>query len=191
MDEHSLPLRDALRSATADVHARMHLHAGMAAIANGRIGREGYRRLLVRLYGFYLPFEAAAGLAPLRSGWLASDLVALGTPESQLSSIGCCPDLPQLDSDAALIGAMYVVEGSALGGRQLARNLGGQAGGNTQAGKRFLASDGADTGRAWRAFCERLNAVPDDARRTVIDAAVTTFCCFESWLDGWEAADNA
>lgn len=189
--DESVPLRDALRTATADVHARLHRHSGLAAVAGGRIDREAYRRLLSRLYGFYLPFEAVAAIEPLRSGWLASDLAAFDTPQSQLCAIGCCTVLPRLDSAEARVGAMYVVEGSALGGRGLARHLSGLIGADTLAGRRFFASDGADTGRVWRAFGESLGAVPAAGRSTVIDAAVATFCCFETWMDGWEAAGNA
>lgn len=187
------PLNAVLRRATADVHARLHLHPGLAAVAEGRIDAEGYRRLLLRMYGFYLPFEAAARLEPLRSGWLSSDLAALGTPPWRLVASGCCGSLPRLDCAFSVIGAMYVVEGSALGGRGLARHLAGLLGDETLRGRRFFSSDGADTGRAWRAFGERLSAVPPagPARRTIIDAAVATFCCFEAWMDGWEAAANA
>jgi heme oxygenase len=187
------PLNGALRRATADVHARLHLHPGLAAVAEGRIDIEGYRRLLLRLYGFYLPFEAAAGLEPLRSGWLSSDLAVLETPPWRLAASRCCASLPRLDCAFAVLGAMYVVEGSALGGRGLARHLGALLGHETLMGRRFFASDGADTGRAWRAFGERLSAVPaaGAARCTVIDAAVATFNCFEAWMDGWEAAGNA
>lgn len=150
------PLRHALRCATADVHARLHLHTGLSAVAAGQIDIDDYRRLLLRLYGFYLPFEYAAGLEPVRSGWLASDLTALATPEWRLAASAVCASMPRLDSPQAVLGAMYVVEGSALGGRGLARQLNDLLGDETLSGRRFFASDGADTGRAWRAFvCAR------------------------------------
>ena len=182
-------LRFALRHATADVHARLHEHSGLAAVSAGQIGAERYRHLLLRLYGFYLPFEVAAGLFPVRTGWLASDLAALDTPLLQIAGADRCAALPRLDSAEAVLGAMYVVEGSALGGRGLARHLATLTGAGSLAGRRFFASDGADTGRAWRAFGHRLRLVPHDPaiQHTVIAAAVATFSCFETWLNGWEA----
>jgi heme oxygenase len=186
-----LPLREALRRATADVHARLHLHPGLAAVAAGRIDAEHYRRLLLRLYGFYLPFEAVAGLDRLRSGWLASDLAALGTLRPHAATMACRDDLPHLACGNAVLGALYVVEGSALGGRGLARQLNGLMGDDSLAGRRFFASDGAEPGHAWRAFADRLPAVPAAARHTVIAAAVATFCSFENWMVGWEAGENA
>jgi heme oxygenase (biliverdin-IX-beta and delta-forming) len=183
-------LRHALRCATAGVHARLHLHAGLAAVAAERIDIGRYRRLLLRLYGFYLPFEQAAGLEPTRSGWLASDLVALALPEWRPSA-AICAGLPRLDSPMAVLGAMYVVEGSALGGRGLAQHLTGLLGDGSLAGRRFFASDGADTGRAWRAYIDRLDTVTEHDWAVVIDAAIATFGCFETWMDGWEAGYNA
>lgn len=186
-----LLLRDALRLATADVHARLHLHPGLAAVAAGRIDIAGYRSLLHRLHGFYRPFEAAAGLPPLRSDWLARDLDAIGAAPG--GTRHWCARLPPLDSSEAILGALYVVEGSALGGRGLARQLGGLLGENTLVGRRFFASDGADPGIAWRAFVDQLAAVPAAARaqRTVIGAAVGVFGSFETWLEGWETPGNA
>ena len=184
-------LRHALRSATADVHARLHLHAGLAAIAAKRIDVTDYRQLLLRLYGFYLPFENAAGLEPVRSGWLATDLRALAMPECRLATAAVCTTLPRLENPQAVLGAMYVVEGSALGGHGLARQLSGLMGEATLSGRRFFASDGADTSRAWRAFVDRIDLVAQREWTIVIDAAIATFCCFETWMDGWEAAGNA
>jgi heme oxygenase len=184
-------LHSLLRAETAAAHARLHQHSGFAAAAAGRIDRPGYQRLLLRLYGFYLALEAAAGIEPLRSGWLASDLAVLSTPQVRFAATGCCTMLPALDSPAALLGAMYVVEGSALGGRGLARSLQPLLGGDTLAGRRFFASDGADTGRAWRAFLARLTAVQAISRPVVIGAAVATFCSFETWMADWESSENA
>ena len=86
---------------------------------------------------------------------------------------------------------MYVVEGSALGGHGLARQLSGLMGEATLSGRRFFASDGADTSRTWRAFVDRIDLVDQREWTIVIDAAIATFCCFEIWMDGWEAAGNA
>ncbi len=72
-------LRQELRAATQDVHDRLHRHAGFAAIQDATIGLADYQDLIVRLYGFYVPFEDAAAIGPDRSNWLAGDLEALGS----------------------------------------------------------------------------------------------------------------
>jgi hypothetical protein len=110
-----MPLRQCLREATAAAHERLHHHPGFAAIQDGTIDLAHYRSLLVRLYGFYVPFEAAAGIAGDRSNWLRADLAAVGG--YALATIPRCTSLARLDTQARQLGALYVVEGSTLGGR--------------------------------------------------------------------------
>jgi heme oxygenase len=87
------------------------------------------------------------------------------------------------------LGALYVVEGAMLGGRQLARQLDPLLGGAGSAGRRFFLGRGADTHAAWSAFVARLKvaaATPGDVAE-VVAAAVATFGLFEEWLRGWRS----
>ena len=52
-------LRTRLREATAQIHERLHGHPGLGAAASGAIGRDDYRSLLARLWGFHKAFETA------------------------------------------------------------------------------------------------------------------------------------
>lgn len=173
-----------LRVATADVHERLHGHNGLAAVKSGTIDLPRYRLLLQRLHGFYVPFEAAAGLPPLRSVWLARDLAALGVVPAEGAAA-----VPAFITPAAQIGALYVVEGAALGGHGLAKSLGKLLGRDAVAGRRFFACDGADPGASWRAFVIRLGDIPAAAHPQAATAAVAAFAVFESWVGGWEATD--
>ena len=185
-EESDPALRDVLRAATQDVHDRLHRHAGFAAIQDATIGRAEYRRLIGRLYGFYLPFEAAASISPDRSTWLGHDLEALGRGRP-LYALPRCPHIPRLDSAHSRLGALYVVEGSALGGRELARNLDRLLGKDVAQGRRFFIGRGQKTGEAWRGYLAQLAAASSDpsARAEIINGAVETFAAFERWLDGW------
>lgn len=189
----SAPLRELLRRTTAAVHARMHLHPGFAAVQDRSIDRTDYTKLLLRLYGFYLPFETAADLAPVRSGWLASDIAALGAGKLLDAPVPRCRAIPRLECPQTLLGALYVIEGSALGGTGLARSLGGLLGEGNMAGRWFFSSGGADHGKQWRAFLGRLAAVPAEAaqRNNVVAGATAMFAVFEQWLDGWETIGHA
>ena len=109
-------LRDALRMATADVHERLHHHIGFAAVQAGSIDHRAYIKLLSRLYGFYRPFEAAAQLSPERTRWLESDLTTLGVDAAEREKLPRCAAFPHRFSADHILGARYVVEGSALGG---------------------------------------------------------------------------
>ena len=180
-------LKDALRMATADVHERLHHHIGLAAVQAGSIDRTAYIKLLSRLYGFYRPFEAAAQLSPERTRWLESDLTALGVDPAEHEKIPRCAALPQRFSADHILGARYVVEGSALGGRGMARQLDALLGVGVTAGRQFFSGNGAATGAVWRDYLALLSAVPSPVlhRTTIVAGANATFATFEQWLAGW------
>jgi heme oxygenase len=184
-------LRTALRLATLPAHTRLHGHPGLGAVQAGTIDRRAYRALLSRLYGFHVPFEAAAGIEPERSRWLAADLQALGLDEPAIAGLPRCGYVPRLETEARRLGAAYVVEGSTLGGRELSKRLDHLFGPGTIAGRRFFGGRAADTGRAWRAFLGRLERSENDeaARAAVIAAAQETFAAFERWVEDWDGAD--
>ena len=121
-------LRNILRSATSVVHNRLHSHDGLAAVAAGTIDRASYTALLGRLYGFHHSFEQTTQTVPERTRWLESDLAALGVDGGMLAGLPRCTVFPASASPDYLLGAGYVVEGSALGGRGLARQLDGLLG---------------------------------------------------------------
>ncbi|MBU4432893.1 MAG: biliverdin-producing heme oxygenase, partial [Alphaproteobacteria bacterium] len=127
-----------MQTATHDVHQRLHAHAGLAAVLSGTIDRESYRRLVGRLYGFYEPFEISAKLEPVRTAWLNLDLAALGVSASQRSALPRCSGFPDFAKPEAVLGALYVIEGSALGGVALARGLDGVLGVANPEGRRFF-----------------------------------------------------
>lgn len=185
-DVHCAPIacREALRIATQAPHARLHRHAGFAAVADGTIDLPAYRTLLARLYGFYLPFERAVDADPMRTRWLAADLAWCGIDAAARARIVACAELPRLPCPASRLGARYVVEGSALGGRQLARGLDRLLGPVGAEGRRFFAGRGADTGGAWTNFAAELAAFDGASagRARLIAAACTTFAAFEVWL---------
>jgi len=181
--------RDLLRAATQVPHQRLHSHAGFSAVENGTITLADYRALLIRLYGFYQPFERAVGLDRVRTQWLERDLAWLDIAASALPRIPLRADMPRYDSLERRLGALYVVEGSALGGRLLCLGLDHLLGAASPDGRRFFAGRGAGTGAAWRGFLDRLASVGPEpmGRAALVSAAAETFEIFETWLSGWSA----
>ena len=182
--------RHALRQATEVAHERLHHVPAFASLASGRIGRGEYVALLRRLFGFHAAVEAALAAAPSlsrfgiaieerrRTGLLVADLAALDAEPGAVA-----PPLAPLGSAAAAMGWLYVVEGSTLGGRHLARGLDGLLG-DAEDGRRFLLGHGALHGAMWRACCEaveRCGAVPGGLA-DMIDGAGAAFLCFEEWF---------
>jgi len=184
------PLRDLLRTATHETHERLHRHPGLGAVQAGTIDRRRYVALLGRLYGFHRSFEVVTGSTPQRSVWLESDLAALGVAADHRARLPFCPSLGVIAGAAEQLGAHYVVEGSALGGRGLARKLDTLLGAGVLDGRRFFSGHAEDTGGVWRACLERLAGFSKrpEARAAVVSGATATFAIFEHWLAGWDDA---
>ena len=182
------PPRLVLRDATRDHHERVEATVDLRSRTRSR---DDYRALLASLLGLHGPFEARLAALPWAEGGLDFDAHRrVDGLRRDLADLGADPDtvpladdLPALDLLADGFGALYVLEGSALGGQIIAReaeaalDLGG-------VGTRFLRGDGRAPGRLWRALGRALDGyltTPerlDRARR----AAEATFDAFGAWV---------
>jgi len=191
-------LRARLKAATNAAHERMHAHPGFAAAAAGTISPDAYRDLLARLYGFHAAFEDRMRTAPAvfakaielparaRAGLIVEDLFALGAARERIDALPRCEELPPLRGEGDRLGALYVVEGSTLGGAFIAKSLAASAAN----AHRFFSGHGAGHGRLWRNLVkalDRLDDVPDEADFAE-RAALSTFAAFERWMTNWEGA---
>jgi heme oxygenase len=184
-------MRRRLRAATNEVHERLHGHDGFAAAASGTISTEDYRDLLARLYGFHAAFDDAMERAPsdlardielparARDVLLALDLLGLGVEAEMLSRLPR-PTLAPLSGEGEHLGALYVVEGSTMGGVIIARALGGFG-----ENRRFYLGHGADHGRLWRVFLARLDTLEGEAADAAERAAAQVFSAFDTWMANW------
>ncbi|WP_137181335.1 biliverdin-producing heme oxygenase [Roseomonas sp. AR75] len=188
-------VRAMLRAATDAQHQRLHVLPAFAALAEGRIALHDYAALLQRKLGFHAALDARLegvdDLAALgidlaerrRTPLLRDDLRWLGMSDA----VPLAP-LPVLRGAAEAMGALYVAEGSTLGGRQLARALDGLLPPGED-GRRFLLGHGARHGAMWRDFCGALERCGADlaARDAMIAGAIATFAAFEAWFSVPEA----
>ena len=191
-------MRDRLREATAAAHERLHRHPGLAAAARGDIAREHYRLLLARLYGFHYAFEAKlepalrrheAGIdVAARAELIAGDLLALGANRADITTLPLCGSIGGPANMAEALGALYVVEGSALGGAQIARALSPLFGSDNAGGRAFFLGLGARQAARWRALLARIESFSDHPLGAdVVMGASMTFAQFENWMRGWSA----
>ncbi|MBK7865061.1 MAG: biliverdin-producing heme oxygenase [Archangiaceae bacterium] len=155
---------------------------------------DGYRDYLARMYGFHVPLEVALssvkGWPPgfhladrLKSGLLADDLTALGVDPQRLP---VCFDLPQVNTQARGLGALYVTEGATLGGQIIDRHLEQQLPGCPRT---YLRAYGSRTGEMWRGMGVAIEQSVD-AERT-IETARDTFRLLTRWLDPKRGAHAA
>lgn len=183
MPDATLHLR--LRAATAPAHAALERDLGWEA----RVASlAGYRGLLVRLYGFHSAWEPAIGTALAdgaffdprrRLAALSRDLAFLGLSAEGIDGLAR-PRPITLDRAATAMGALYVLEGSTLGGRVIGRHIAATHG-LTGGGLAYYSAHGARTGAMWAAFRDRLDAYDGDGE-AVVAAANDTFDAMRAWL---------
>lgn len=172
---------------------KAHVRAEQAFALEERLAsRDAYARLLVRLRGYYVPLEealvawesrsATEGLdvaARMRAGLLDVDLAVLGRPHDGSGTAQVTPpvlgDLPQA------LGWLYVLEGSALGGRVIARRALRRLGADLPVAF-FTGADGPDLGGRWRSLRTALDGLGPDAADDVVAAAEAGFALFAGWL---------
>lgn len=180
-----------LRTATANPHHRLDHHPVLAPLIRPGLAPEAYRRALVALHGISAPVEARIGehVARARVPWDHAGRRRLPDLESDLAHFGWTPpapfwDGPQVDSPGALIGCLYVLEGSTLGGRVIYRCLASSLGVTPTAGGRFFHGRGEATPACWESFRDfaTRHCAPTDLPAAV-RAACDLFAAYSNLLD--------
>ncbi|WAT14958.1 biliverdin-producing heme oxygenase [Xanthomonas fragariae] len=177
----------ALRHATQDTHRLVEAVPLMQALAQGRVDRAAYAQILRRHHALL------AGLEHQLSDWLRT-LVGSGWQyrhrvpalREDLCTLGEQPDLPVAApvayKDAARWGMLYVIEGSQLGGRVIARSVRKHHPALADALRYFELADEDPAG--WRRFQAVLDQRLDtpSARTAAIDGAQAMFAHFHTCL---------
>ncbi len=180
-------LHERLRSATRLPHQR--LEAALGLVTPG-VDEAHVVRLLERFHGFHAAWEPALeGRLPddirvprLKMPLLRNDLARLGVTTQRLRELPLCMAARGLcGSEGEAAGALYVLEGSTLGGQVISRALQGTPwlGGRAL---RYWNAYGPDTGRRWRETLAYLEALPLDAGEQAVASAVATFVLLHAWL---------
>lgn len=179
-------LLDRLRRETAAQHRELEATVDITA----RLAApESYRQLLAAFYGFYAPLElqlrrAAPTLDAMhgrfeKCRWLAEDLAQLGVADP--TQLPRCRSFPRLDNRPRVLGTMYVIEGSTLGGRHISALL--DAGAAADMPRRFFTSYGSEVGTMWRSFVAQLNELTAPADHDIAaENARATFDSMREWL---------
>jgi len=170
-----------LRHATESVHRQ--LEARLDLLSPDLTARR-YAAVLTAFHAVWAPLEPR-----LRHGWtrlgldpeprrrahlIERDLAALGIRADQIPA---ARRLPRVADSAAAVGALYVLEGSTLGGQVIARALGARGDLPFERAGAFLRGRGRETGPLWHQFGHALSRLPwsADDRRAASGAARRTF----------------
>lgn len=154
---------------------------------------EKYVRLLELFYGYYYPIEQhiaahtdisfPGGFERRRKASLLLDDISTitGTPATTPPT---CTELPEINDAAQALGAMYVLEGSTLGGQVicqiLLRNLPSE---ELPKALTFFNGYGSETQSYWDTFVHYLQGYngTEDQQQRLLDAAADTFTKFKRW----------
>lgn len=176
---------DRLRHETRDLHEAVERDVDLDRCL---ASREAYRALLGRWWGFLCVSEPALGVIldptffePRRKiELLRGDLQRLGSSDADIGSLPRCnAKMPYTEAEA--LGAVYVIEGSTLGGRIIARRAVQALGADVPVS--FFHPYGPKSGAMWRdshsAIAERSSPYTDDI---IVASARTTFEQLCRWL---------
>jgi heme oxygenase len=181
-----------LRAETASDHAAVE--NTMPLLGDG-LNREAYARVLERLHSIVAAWETHLPIHPQRPDaaliaernrlpLLECDLDFLGAK----SNVPATCDLPDLSNHAQLMGAMYVMEGSRLGGQFIARHVEKALDFAPGEGTGYFRGFGERTGPMWKDFLNHLTSeIPDSQTEEVIVGAKKMFATFGTWMQGLAA----
>jgi heme oxygenase (biliverdin-IX-beta and delta-forming) len=149
-----------------------------------------YVECLLKLHGIIAAWEACAATnapswtQPLLTARRREQLLTLDLTWFGVDTLGeARPRLPEMRDDASLLGAMYVMEGSTLGGQLIARHVERVLGLTAGQGNAYFRGHNARTGQLWKEFCDALRTrLPDSETDAVITAAKAMFGVFGAWM---------
>jgi heme oxygenase (biliverdin-IX-beta and delta-forming) len=182
----------------AETRAEHESTESVMPLMQQELSREQYVAVLQRLHpvvGSWERWALAHAPADLtetvngrqRAGLIARDLKSMGAMAFDEAREFPAAAIPGLMTDAAsyrasFLGAMYVMEGSTLGGQYIARHLEEVLGLQAGEGDAYFRGYGEHTGEMWRSFKAVLADVPDTDTDSVIAAAKAMFGVFRAGM---------
>lgn len=181
------PFLQSLRERTADWHQALEQNILSVKLLSDEVSKNDYRKYLCALYGFVAGFEtyiypeltafiSDAGQRK-RANLLADDLASLG------QNIAECEILPgsyfhaMYNDPYAALGALYVLEGSTLGGQLIQKHLQKTLGATGPISTAYFVGHGPHTGTMWKQFLTQFTSVGENTNKqeNIIDGALRTF----------------
>jgi len=172
-------------------------HLALEAVVEPQLqalkSKDDYAAFLRRFYGYFKPVESLiekyinATVLPdiaqrRKAGLIVQDLTFSNT---HIEALPLATQLPEISNTVEAFGALYVLEGSTLGGRGITRLLlKKEALQLRPAEVRFFNGYGEQTGAMWTSFLKSLNQFTNNpaAVQQQIATANDTFAFFKIWL---------
>lgn len=182
-----------LRLKTGPCHKALEQNPYSVALMAHDTTINDYRIYLEKLYGFVKPYEETVfkildTYVPdiqkrRKTALVEQDLHALGVTPENLNALPFIHySMPNSIADA--FGAMYVLEGSTLGGSIIYKRLNYLLGVDKELNGKYFTAYGDDSGRYWKSFIAAFSqyAVESNMQETIINSAIDTFTNMDKWL---------
>ena len=194
-----------LRTGTAALHEHIE---NLLRLPHAIRTRDEYSELLGHFLGFYEPLGALLSdaskthpscserpeLPPAdHAARLDADLAVLGADAWRLPR-AVSAQLPSLPSFAHVVGAHYVLEGAALGGRIILRDIGMRIGGQIAGATQFFEGRARNMGFGWtefRAAIDDFGAEQPQSRAGALAGAKGTFQAMIAWFETASARQHS
>ncbi len=174
-----------LREKTADYHNKLEETALSQVILSEKVTMEAYIDYLKTMYAYTKPLEET--FFPLmkdvfsnldlreRSHLLEKDLFKLGVSATELDEADFAP-IDMTASPEEMAGAIYVMEGSSLGGRVIFKHIHKTLGLEADTGGAYFYGHGGETGKFWTSFMDELwDFASQHSQQEIFQGAVNTF----------------
>ncbi|WDH82198.1 biliverdin-producing heme oxygenase [Paenibacillus urinalis] len=187
-------IMEQLRKETAEEHDRIEQNDYAKAIMNHTLNKADYQAYLEKFYGFILPIEQKIeqldGVQELgidmkhraKSPLLEQDLAYLSSNRQQ---VPLCSEIPEIALTEQLLGYLYVIEGSTLGGQVITRKLREHLALEPGAGLSYFNAYGQDTRVAWKELSGIMNSAAEAGanREVIVGTAKETFRLLNQWVN--------
>lgn len=149
-----------------------------------------YEALLRLFYGYFSPLEAQVnkyitdGIVPSYNERRKSDAILrdIETVTPGAGNFKTSKDLPEINNTIQALGALYVMEGSTMGGTIIAKMLSKQADIQPEM-LTFFNGYGEQNLPMWQSFIKALNEHAANNEEQIVKAANETFSRMEEWCD--------
>ena len=180
-------LIEQVRAATAEDHKK--LEDRLFPFLHTIHSHKQYAQLLNAFYGYIYPVQEKINrfINPAvvpdmnerrNASFIVRDLQHLGIA----LNTDLCTDLPVINDHPSAMGALYVLEGSTLGGKIIAKTISEKIPSPEAFG--FFKGYGPETGPMWKKFTQYLeHPFNQQAAATVVYSATSTFRCFGTWFE--------
>lgn len=182
-----MTLLERLRHETQPHHSNLESCLGLPH------SKKHYCAQIQRFHGFLVSWETTieeSAHASLLAGrakrhLTQADLEFAGLTPGEIEGLPRCLSLPRLETLTQVLGSVYVLEGSTLGGQMISRHLEKNLGYNGGAGYRYHQSYGAEVPLRWREFKETLlKQSGPDTDDEIVASATSTFVNLHAWFAG-------